>query len=587
MSIVCPNDPALVKPMRSILIPLLTLCSLSTAAELTVSMQHRQAGQRLTLDSLRYQTSAEETYSISRLSYLLSEFALETTEGQWTELTDHTAWIDYAKRRTEFSLPNIPEGNYRAIRFSVGIDETRNHADPAQYEATHPLNPNLNQLHWNWQGGYIFLALEGRYRSGDELAGYVYHLANDPNRTRINLPLKLDLSKDAGLEIAFDLAALFNSPEPISFAGDGSSTHSHPDDVIANKLSSNLPSAFQIMRIAELAAKLTAPPAAPIDLPETYTPYRFSMSRSFPIPALPTDNPLIEERVALGEKLFFDTRLSVNETISCSSCHKPASGFSDGQKRSTGINRSRTTRHSMPVFNLAWKDRFFWDGRSPSLREQALQPIENPLEMGEDLDNVVAKLKASYDYPAAFKTAFGSGTISPETIGLALEAYQLTLTSYDSKFDQAMQGKAELSDAEKRGFELFMSEFEPRSGRYGADCFHCHGGALFSDHQFHNNGLPITDDDLGLEEVSERASDRRKFSTPSLRNIALTAPYMHDGRFATLAEVVAHYSNGIESSDTLDPNLAKHPRGGLQLSKDDQAALVAFLKTLTDPTYQD
>ena len=563
------------------------LTHISVASDLTISMQHHFAGQRLALDSLRYETPDEETFSISRLSYLLSEFALETEAGKWVELTDSIAWIDLGKRRTELTLPDIVEGNYRAIRFSVGVDEARNHDDPAQYDATHPLNPNLNQLHWNWQGGYIFLALEGRTRTGDELTGYVYHLANDPNRTRINLPLKLDLSHDAGLELAFDLAALFNSPEPIHFATDGNSTHSLPDDAIANKLSRNLQGAFQIMRIAEIAAQPSTPPAPPIDLPATYTPYRFNMSGSFPIPALPTDNPLIEERVALGEKLFFDTRLSRNETISCSSCHKPASGFSDGQKRSTGIDRSLTERHSMPLFNLAWKDRFFWDGRSPSLRAQALEPIENPLEMGEDLDNVVAKLKASYDYPAAFKKAFGSGTISAETIGLALEAYQLTLTSYNSKFDQAMQGKAELNEAEKRGFELFMTEFEPRSGRYGADCFHCHGGALFSDHQFHNNGLPITDDDLGLAEISERASDERKFSTPSLRNIALTAPYMHDGRFATLAEVIAHYSSGVEPSETLDPNLAKHPKGGLQLSEDDQAALVAFLRTLTDPNYKD
>ncbi len=573
--------------MNRIIFLLLHLISgVTIASELTVSMQHNFAGQRLTLDSLRLSNSSEATFAISRLSYLLSEFALETDNGIWVELTDSIAWIDVGKRRTEFTLRKIAEGNYRAIRFSVGVDEARNHGDPAQYAAAHPLNPNLNQLHWDWQGGYIFLALEGRFRANDNLEGYVYHLANAPNRTTINLPLKLDLSKDAGLEMSFDLAALFNSSEPIRFADDGSSTHSHPDDVIANKLKRNLPSAFQIMRIAELATKSSTPPAPPIDLPETYTPYRFRMSRSFPIPALPTDNPLIEERVVLGEKLFFDTRLSRNETISCSSCHKPESGFSDGQKRSSGIDRSLTRRHSMPLFNLAWKDRFFWDGRAPSLRAQALEPIKNPLEMGEDLDNVVAKLKASYDYPAAFKAAFGSGTISAKTIGLALEAYQLTLTSYDSKFDQAMQGNAELNDAEKRGFELFMTEFEPRSGRYGADCFHCHGGALFSDHQFHNNGLPITDDDLGLAEISERPTDERKFSTPSLRNVALTAPYMHDGRFATLGEVVAHYSSGVESSDTLDPNLAKHPKGGLELSEDDQAALVAFLRSLTDPQFK-
>lgn len=572
--------------LSSTFLLILLLCSTSTAADLSMQIRHTYAGQRLTLDSIRYGTSANETYSISRLSYLLSGFALESQTGEWIELTGSVAWIDAGKRRTEFTLTEIPEGNYRAIRFSVGIDETRNHGDPAQYAATHPLNPNLNQLHWDWQGGYIFLALEGRTRSKDSLTGYVYHLANDTNRTTINLPLKLDLSKEAGLELAFDIAALFHSPEPIHFAKDGYSTHSHPNDAIAAKLKANLPSAFQIIRIAELAARPTTTPAPPIDLPETFTPYPFNMSRTFPIPPLPTDNPLIEERVALGEKLFFDTRLSRNHTVSCATCHKPDYVFTDGFKRSPGIDRSLTRRHSMPLFNLAWKDRFFWDGRAPNLREQALEPIENPLEMGEDLDNVITKLKASNDYPPAFKAAFGSGTISAETIGLALEAYQLTLTSYDSKFDQAMQGKAELSEDEKRGFELFMTEFEPRSGSYGADCFHCHGGSLFTDHQFHNNGLSIEREDIGLAEISKRSSDHGKFSTPSLRNVELTAPYMHDGRFATLAEVVAHYSSGIEASDTLDPNLAKHPQGGLQLSKDDQAALVAFLKTLTDPIYR-
>jgi cytochrome c peroxidase len=158
----------------------------------------------------------------------------------------------------------------------------------------------------------------------------------------------------------------------------------------------------------------------------------------------------------------------------------------------------------------------------------------------------------------------------------------LTLTSYDAKFDRALRGKADFSDDEKRGFELFMTEYDPRTGQLGADCFHCHGGPLFSDHQFHNNGLEADAGDSGRQRVTGLHADIGKFSTPSLRNLARTAPYMHDGRFATLEEVVAHYSSGIHRTATLDPNLAKHPEGGLQLSPEDQRALVAFLKTLTE-----
>ena len=189
------------------------------------------------------------------------------------------------------------------------------------------------------------------------------------------------------------------------------------------------------------------------------------------------------------------------------------------------------------------------------------------------------------DYPALFTEAFGSPEITAEKISLALEQFVLTLTSFDSKFDRALRGEAKFTQPEQRGFELFMTEYEPRSGRFGADCFHCHGGALFSDHQFHNNGLDAVPLDLGRFLVTTNAGDRGKFSTPSLRNIALTAPYMHDGRFKTLEEVVEHYSTGLKRSATLDPNLAKHPDGGVRLMVEDQRALVAFLNTLTDEKF--
>jgi cytochrome c peroxidase len=239
----------------------------------------------------------------------------------------------------------------------------------------------------------------------------------------------------------------------------------------------------------------------------------------------------------------------------------------------------------MPLFNLAWKTSFFWDGRAPSLRAQTLEPIQDHAEMDESLDRVVRKLQSA-GYAEDFGAAFRPPEITPEKVGLALEAYLLTLTSFDSRFDRALRGGGELSAEERRGLELFMTEYDPRRGLEGADCFHCHGGALFQSQLFANNGLDVRPADRGRGKITGRPGDEGRFSTPSLRNIAVTAPYMHDGRFATLEEVVRHYSTGVQRSPTLDPNLAKHPDGGLNLSAADQRALVAFLKTLTDRRWE-
>jgi cytochrome c peroxidase len=262
-------------------------------------------------------------------------------------------------------------------------------------------------------------------------------------------------------------------------------------------------------------------------------------------------------------------------------CHLPGAGLSDPRRVSVGVNGRTGTRQSMPLFNLAWKTNFFWDGRAHALRAQALMPIQDHNEMDESLTNVIAKL-ATNGYAVLFGRAFASPEITAERIGLAFEQFLLTLISYDSKFDRAMRGEEEMDDLEQRGFELFMSESDPRRGIFGADCFHCHGGPLFRSQAFANNGLDELASDRGRAAVTGNGSDHGKFATPSLRNIALTGPYMHDGRFATLEEVVEHYSTGIKRSATLDPNIAKHPDGGLHLSASDKAALVAFLKTLTD-----
>ena len=243
-----------------------------------------------------------------------------------------------------------------------------------------------------------------------------------------------------------------------------------------------------------------------------------------------------------------------------------------------GVEGRIGDRNGMPLFNLAWKDSFFWDGRAASLRQQALMPIVDHREMDESLENVVKKLS---DLEKEFAEAFGSSGVTAERIGLALEAFLMTLTSHDSKFDRAQRGEVKLSADEQRGFELFMMEREPRLGQMGADCFHCHGGALFTDHAFRNNGLAIGED-TGRHRVTGAALDKGTFATPSLRNIALTAPYMHDGRFNSLEAVLDHYSEGVKRTETLDPNLAKHPDGGLKLTAEEKRCVIAFLKTLTD-----
>ena len=543
---------------------MLSIASLS-GGTLRVDISHRFDDLPATLNSLKYK--AKETISISRLSYLISQPSLQREDNTWYELPEQFAWIDLSSRRTSFTLTDIPSGSYKALRFSIGVPSETNNKDPSNHPANHPLNPNLNNLHWTWSGNYIFLALEGYYRASEkETKGFVFHLANDQNFSRIQLAANFNMETKTAIGISFNLKKILTQPRPISFQKDGNSTHSKEGDPIASALVANLQSTFSVLGIFYPPTEVPREKITPLYIPDKFTPYPFKMSRSFPMPLLPRDNPLLIERVELGKYLFHDKSLSANGTVSCASCHDSAKAFTDGLPVSTGINGKTGDRNSMPLFNLAWKSSFFWDGRSKSLRDQVLQPIQDHREMASNLSTVVEHLEKTQR--PRFEKAFGPGPVNEEKIALALENFLLTLTSYVSKFDRAVLGKETLTTKEKRGMELFFTEYEPRSGQLGADCFHCHGGANFSDHQLHDNGLGE-----GI------------FATPSLRNLTLTAPYMHDGRFKTLEEVVAHYSGPMKRNKTLDPNLSKHPRLGLQLSSEDQAALVAFLKTLTDPKY--
>jgi cytochrome c peroxidase len=561
-----------------------TLFLSADAATLQIELAPMYSGEEIQANSLRYRNSAGESFSITRVSYLVSDFALQRHDGSWLEISNSIAWLDLEQNRRSLRLENLPPDGFRSLRFSVGLNPSLNHADIAQFPAGHPLNPNLNGLHWSWQGGNIFLALEGLWRNGaGALDGWAYHLARDTNCTHVTLAAALNLTNETRMEVDFDLATLLNVPRRLSFARDGSSTHSRDGDVVSATLVNNLPGAFWVHRISPLTeAEIAVAHPQPLYLPKRFTTYRFEMSATFPVPDLPRDNPLIRERVALGKALFEETALSKDGTISCASCHKAEAAFSDSRRFSLGVRDQSGVRNAMPLANLAWKNSFFWDGRAPSLRAQTLMPIQDHAEMDETLTNVAAKLSAFTSYSARFAAAFDPPDINAEKIALALEQFLLTLTSFDAKFDRVLRGEEQFTPEEQRGFELFSTEYDPRRGQFGADCFHCHGGPLFQSQNFANNGLDECPADIGRAKVTGKDSDLGKFSVPSLRNVELTGPYMHDGRFGTLDEAVEHYATGVKRSATLDPNLAKHPDGGVPLSTEDKRALVAFLKTLTD-----
>jgi cytochrome c peroxidase len=318
------------------------------------------------------------------------------------------------------------------------------------------------------------------------------------------------------------------------------------------------------------------------------TPYTLQIPANFPPMTIPADNPMTVEGVKLGRHLFYEERLSGDNTMSCATCHGQAFAFSDhGNRFSTGIDGIQGTRNSMVLQNLGWEQRFFWDGRAQTLEQQILMPVEDPIEMHETWPNAVAKLQADPGYQELYLAAFGSTTVTRERTAKAIAQFLRTLISGNSKFDRFMRGEEPLTPDEQLGFLLTQMEGgDPAlglGGQWGADCFHCHphGGGRFTDGSMQNNGLDSEFTDLGFGAVTGQPFDRGKFKVPSLRNAAVSGPYMHDGRFATLQEVIEHYNSGGHPSTTISPFM-KFTQGGLQLSAEKKAQLLAFLNTLTD-----
>lgn len=282
------------------------------------------------------------------------------------------------------------------------------------------------------------------------------------------------------------------------------------------------------------------------------------------------NNPLTKEGFILGRSLFYEPALSRDNTISCGDCHQHFVAFANaGHSLSHGVNGQLGNRNAPPLFNLTWHPYFMWDGGINHIEVQPLAPITNPVEMDETMENVIAKLKNKSNYRKMFKDAFGDDSITTQRIFRALAQFMGSMYSYQSKYDMVKKGKATFSAAEQRGYNLFVQK-----------CAICHKEPLMTDFSFKNNGLSVNPalQDSGRMRITGNPNDRNKFKVPSLRNVALTSPYMHDGRFETLEQVVDHYRFGIVQSPTLDTLL----QNGIPMSDQEKQDLIQFLYTLTD-----
>jgi cytochrome c peroxidase len=316
-----------------------------------------------------------------------------------------------------------------------------------------------------------------------------------------------------------------------------------------------------------------ARPVRPIGTPKIIT-----TPLGLPPVAIPADNPVTVEKVALGKRLFFDPSLSIDKSASCAKCHDPGHGFAYAGDVSTGVGGKEGTRNSPTIINAAYYKSQFWDGRENTLEKQAEGPVQNPVEMAHSLAGVVARLTNDPSYVTAFERVYGAGPITFDKVEKSIAAYERTVVAGDSLFDRWHFGgdQRAVNQSVKRGYEVFRRVDK-------GNCASCHSiaehTALFTDNEFHNIGVGVrngTPTDLGHYDVTHTDRDRGAFKTPSLRNIAETAPYMHDGSLDTLEEVIDFHAAGGNANPWLDPKLRK-----LHLTAREKADLVAFLNSLS------
>jgi cytochrome c peroxidase len=560
-------------------------------------------------------------------------------DGKWQ--TDNIALLDFENGSgpcangtadtRDFIKGQVPAGNYVGVRFTVGVPFERNHGEPAK--APSPLN--LTQMFWVWNSGYKFARIEMKTTGLPQ--GWMLHLGSTgclpagaqqtpparcsfPNRAEV-MVLKFDAARDV---ILTDLKALLDGANvDVNQEKTARGCMSAQNDADCDALFSNLGLPFNGKQAAgqrffrgeagaQTARSAGASPGKTAGGEElagkATSGFRWNLPAGFPTPKIPEDNQMTMAKVQLGRHLFYDKRLSVNGTQSCASCHDQSRAFTDARARAIGATGEVHPRGSMSIVNIAYTPVLTW--ANPNMRQlerQALVPMfgEHPVELGLSGKEaeVLAKLKADVRYQAMFPSAF-PGQADPFTIvnlTQAMAAFERTLISGDSPYDRYLNGNPRaISQSAKRGEELFFSE--------RLECFHCHGGFNFSqttDHagksfteiEFHNTGLYNLEggypkENSGIFEFTANPEDMGKFRAPSLRNIAVTAPYMHDGSVATLEAVIDHYAAGgrtIRSGEFKgigknNPNKSSFVKG-FRLTAREKQDLLNFLKSLTDEKF--
>lgn len=324
--------------------------------------------------------------------------------------------------------------------------------------------------------------------------------------------------------------------------------------------------------------------------PYTPTPYHIEIPYGFPTQLnVPADNPMTVEGVALGRKLFYDGRLNgrthPDSMMSCATCHRQEHSFEIGASRPHpfGVTGKPTYHVMLPMINLVWNmGNFGWNGSIPSIEADVFAVISDPTEFDSSPERVVQTLKNIDKYPEMFSKAFGTPEITADRVAKALAQFVRTLISTNSRFDKYMRGDEQLAPEELRGYVLFTTE-------EGADCFHCHGGfgnPLFTNNKFYNNGKDsVFTDPYDRFSITGDPMDRGAYKATTLRNIRLTGPYMHDGRFETLEEVIDFYSHHLINTPEIDPLMHHVANGGVQLTPPEKADLIAFIKTLQDEEF--
>lgn len=316
-------------------------------------------------------------------------------------------------------------------------------------------------------------------------------------------------------------------------------------------------------------------------------PQKITIETPIGFPEMPQNaqNPLTEEGIELGRKLFYDSILSGNKTFSCATCHRQEFAFSDGRTKGVGSNGDTLDRNVPGLFNLAWYSSLFWDGRSPSIEQQVFEPVRNHNELNLDWNVAVRRLREDRVYRNMFQDAFGTAKIDSQLVARAIAQFERTLVSSNSKFDRVLRGEEYLTASEYRGFVLMNDQTK-------GNCLHCHttdADALGTTGALSNNGLQFyrkeRGDDLGYGMITGDSLDFGRFKIPSLRNLVFTGPYMHDGRFETLEEVLDFYSEQVVFSAQTDHKMAVREKGGMRLSETEKADMINFLKALSDSSF--